>query len=171
MSGLSAEERYRLLAAAVDRMPDTCDEECSSHGHSRACGEREAALPAAEIVRLSARVDALQQERDEYKELWREQAWRVDELDKRRDALAARVRELEHERQDRRYEAAPGLRSLLTDTEARVRELEDALREIEKWLSDANPQMVEYDHGVPYDVVGCALESARAALAPTRRPA
>lgn len=95
MSGLSAEERYRLLAAAVDRMPDTCDEECSSHGHSRACGEREAALPAAEIVRLSARVDALQQERDEYKELWREQAWRVDELDKRRDALAARVRELE----------------------------------------------------------------------------
>lgn len=51
-NGRTWEEAYRTLAAAVNSMPETCDDSCDSHGHSEACGAKSAAWPAEEIVRL-----------------------------------------------------------------------------------------------------------------------
>lgn len=58
-STLPFEDRYRLLASAVNEMPDTCDAACDSYGHSKACGDKESAWPAETIVAQAAELDRL----------------------------------------------------------------------------------------------------------------
>ena len=40
-------------------MPNTCDGQCNSYGHSEGCGEKEGGWPAQKIVQLTAEIESL----------------------------------------------------------------------------------------------------------------
>ena len=45
-----------------------------------------------------------------------------------------------------------------------IKRLKKTLGKAGEWLRDADSQIVEYDHGVPYDIIGIAKQIIREAL-------
>ena len=53
------ERKYKCLAFAVNDMPNTCDDQCDSYGHSEGCGDKETRWPAEKIVALQEEIERL----------------------------------------------------------------------------------------------------------------
>ena len=86
------------------------------------------------------------------------------------EADGVRIRELVADR-DREAVNREAVQHVLADIVAerdalaeRCKRLEKGVQEALKWLSECGPQIVEHDHGVPYDHVGIACEWLAALL-------